>query len=384
MRQDSFDIAVIGAGIFGAWIARECVAAGYRVILVDQHSPGHSRASSGGETRVIRCAYGPDAIYTRMAQQSLVLWQRAFADLGKPELFVPAGTLWMAREGDQAAQQSVAQLQTNGIEHEILDDDQLAQRFPQIAVPPGGLAIHEPGGGALLARRAVQAIAADAIGSGCVFRQTRVLPMAGSGLIDALPVADGPALHAQQYIFACGPWLGKLLPAQLSTRIFPSRQEVFYFGIAAGVTRFSAQQMPAWMDFDRHWYGIPDIEARGFKLACDAHGPVIDPDLAERIPSEAGIAAARDFMRTRFPTMAGAPLLAAEVCQYENTSNGDLLIDRHPNCPNAWIAGGGSGHGFKLAPAVAKHLLARMREETGAEPRFSYDSKGEQQHRAVH
>jgi glycine/D-amino acid oxidase-like deaminating enzyme len=90
-------------------------------------------------------------------------------------------------------------------------------------------------------------------------------------------------------------------------------------------------------------------------------------------------------MERRFPGLRGAPLNEARVCQYENSANGDLLIDRHPDRPNVVLVGAGSGHGFKHGPAVGAYAAKLV---TGAlarpEPRFSLASKGERQARAVH
>jgi monomeric sarcosine oxidase len=384
MQATRYDTAVIGAGVFGAWIAWHLASAGERVLLVDQYGSGHTRASSGGETRVIRMAYGPDAVYTRMSQRSLQQWQALFTALGRPELFQRTGVLWMARRDNAAAGQSLAVLADCAVEHQVLDAEELRRRYPQIAVPGDGWAIFEPGSGGLLARRAVQAVVADACRKGVAVVNDRVLPVGGIGRLAALRTANGRTLHADRHVLACGPWLGKLLPDLLGPRIFPTRQEVCYFGVPAGDHRFTAPQMPTWMDFDRDWYGLPDIEGRGFKLACDVHGPAIDPDSAERVPSAEGIAAARALMATRFPALADAPLIAAEVCQYENTSNGDFLIDRHPDFDNLWIAGGGSGHGFKHGPAVGEYLTGVLRGDTAPEPRFSLASKQTVQRREVH
>ena len=138
------------------------------------------------------------------------------------------------------------------------------------------------------------------------------------------------------------------------------------------------------MDFDREWYGLADIGGRGFKLACDVHGSPIDPDTAQRTPSVEGVAKAREFVARRFPALAGAPLIAAEVCQYENTSNGDFIIDQHPDYDNLWIAGGGSGHGFKHGPAVGEYLSGLLTGNGAPQPRFSLAGKQTTQSRQVH
>jgi monomeric sarcosine oxidase len=384
-----YDTAVIGAGVFGAWTAWHLRRAGQRVLLVDKYGPASARASSGGETRVIRMAYGPDAVYTRMSQRSLGMWKGFFARIARPELFRETGVLWMATAADAAAAQSVTTLEQLGIAHQVFDADAITQRWPQIVVPPGGWAILEPGSGGLLARHAVQAVVEDCVRDGVALRIDEVPALvnggpAGDGLVADIGTASGETINADRFVFACGPWLGSVLPDVLRGRIFPTRQEVFYFGVAAGDRRFASPALPVWLDFGRDWYGFPDIDGRGFKLAHDSHGETIDPDSMERLPSAACIAQAREFLGLRFPALAAAPLLGAEVCQYENTSNGDFVIDRHPAFDNVWIAGGGSGHGFKHGPAVGEYLVERMLNDGPIEPRFGLASKKTEQKREVH
>jgi len=178
-----------------------------------------------------------------------------------------------------------------------------------------------------------------------------------------------------------------MFPSLLGNRIFPTRQEVFFFAPEAGDDRFLPERLPGWADFNGGdiYYGFPDLESRGFKIAHDAHGPRFDPDSGDRRPSEAGLADVRAFLARRFPVLASRPMVESRVCQYENSSNGDLLIDRHPQWGKTVLVGAGSGHGFKHGPAVgrlAADLLTGRVDK--AAPRFSLDSKGDVQHRQVH
>ena len=382
--SDSYDAVVIGAGVFGAWTAWHLQRAGQRVLLIDQYGPASARASSGGETRVIRMGYGADEIYTRMARQSLADWQEFFARTGQPELFRDTGVLWLADADAVRARQSVAVLARNGIRHEVIEGDALARRYPQIVIPPDGWAVLEPDSGIVLARRAVQAVVADVLRSGGELRIDQVCAPSGETRLATIKTASGNTIRAGRFVFACGPWLGALLPDVLGGRIFPTRQEIYYFGIAAGDRRFVAPALPVWLDFGRDYYGMPDIDGRGFKIAHDAHGEAIDPDTMERTPTALRIAHARDFLARRFPALAAAPLLGAEVCQYENSWNGDFVIDRHPAFDNVWIAGGGSGHGFKHGPAVGAHLAARMLADAPVEPRFAIANLRTAQQREIH
>src|SRR5215470_12853611 len=97
--QKTYDVAVIGAGVFGAWTAWHLAKRGQRVVLIEAYGPAHSRASSGGETRIIRMGYGADELYTRWAQLSLVQWKE-FLAATKQSLFVETGVLWMAGKDD--------------------------------------------------------------------------------------------------------------------------------------------------------------------------------------------------------------------------------------------------------------------------------------------
>jgi sarcosine oxidase len=380
--RPAFDVAVVGAGVFGAWTALHLRRAGRRVVLLDAYGPASSRASSGGETRVIRMGYGADEIYTLSSLRSLPQWQALARESGL-ELFVPTGVLWMAREKDRLSLDSLATLSRLGIAHERLERDELERRFPQIDFGPVTWGILEPESGALLARRAVMAAVRQGIREGVVSLPGRVLPPSGKGpLVDVL-LSNGDSVSASVFVFACGPWLPALFPDLLDGRIVPTRQEVFYFGPPGGETRFSAPAMPVWADFADEIYGLPDIEARGFKVALDRHGPPVDPDTLERSVTQETLAAVRAYVGRRFPALGKAPLVASEVCQYENTSSGDFLIDRHPEHENAWLVGGGSGHGFKHGPAVGEYVAARLADARPVETRFSLATKEKARRRTV-
>lgn len=174
----------------------------------------------------------------------------------------------------------------------------------------------------------------------------------------------------------------KLFPDLLGDRIFPTRQEVIYVGPPAGDARFSPPALPAWIDFGEEMYGIPDIEARGFKIALDRHGSPFDPDTGERVPGET-FSAVRAYLARRFPALRDAPIVTAEVCQYENTCSGDFLIDRHPHLENVWLLGGGSGHGFKHGPAVGEYVARLVTEDGVPDQRFQLATKEPIQKRAI-
>jgi glycine/D-amino acid oxidase-like deaminating enzyme len=275
-----------------------------------------------------------------------------------------------------------------GVVHERLGRAELERRWPQIDFGPNTWAIHEPESGFLVAFHAVQAVVQMAEATGVEYLQEAVVPPPpGKGRLGSVTTRSGKTVSAGTFVFACGPWLPKVFPGLLGERIFPTRQEVFYFGPAPGDTRFRAPAMPVWVDFAEEIYGIPDFKGRGFKVAPDRHGPAFDPDTGSRVVTPETLAKVRDFVARRFPALKDAPLVGSEVCQYENTSNGDFLIDRHPERENVWLVGGGSGHGFKHGPAVGEYVTARVLGEEGdgqAEARFSLATKEKFQKREVY
>jgi sarcosine oxidase len=378
----SYDAAIAGAGVFGSWIAYHLRQPGLRVALIDPYGPGNSRASSGGESRIIRMGYGPDEIYTQWSKRSLALWKGVFDRIGE-SIFHRTGVLWMAREKDPYTTATIETLKKVRVEFEELNKSELEHRYPQINFGEIGWAVYEPESGALMARRAVQALALETIDNGVEYFCDEVMAPAGSGDLAEITTRGGRRISAGTFIFSSGPWLPKLFPVLLKERIHPTRQEVFFFGTPAGNSRFRSPQMPIWIDFGAQIYGLPDLENRGFKIALDRHGPSFDPDTDDRTASEEILKEVRQFLYQRFPEMENAPVVESRVCQYENTSNGDLLIDRHPDFTNVWLIGGGSGHGFKHGPALGEYVAARILEGGEIEKRFTLATKGTVRKRSI-
>jgi len=382
--QKRFDVAVIGAGVFGAWTAWHLARRGQRVVLIDAYGPAHSRASSGGESRIIRMGYGADEIYTRWSQRSLVQWKELFAAKAQQELFQETGVLWLSGGDDARFQQTAATLTRCSVPFELMDVKELEKRFPQIGLAGITAGLLEPHSGALMARRSVAAVAGDAVQQGAEYRNGQVLRPAGLGRVHHVATNHGENIAAGQFVFACGPGLGKVFPDVLGSRIFPSRQEVFFFGVPAGDARFAPPALPTFLFQADESYGMPDLEARGLKIALDRHGERTDPDTQSRIVSASAIEEIRRYVALRFPALKDAPIVETRVCQYENTSNGDFLIDRHPAMENVWFVGGGSGHGFKHGPALGEYVAGQLLDGAAAEHRFSLATKDTHQKRAVY
>jgi sarcosine oxidase len=379
-------IAVVGAGVFGAWTAHHLQQQGHRVTLIDAWGPAHTRSSSGGESRLTRAAYGKDDIYTRMAMESLPQWKALSAISGLP-IFVAAGVLFFFPTEEPYVRDSIAAHKKFGLSTDVLNQADMARRFPMIDFDGVHIGLYEPGFGALMARRSVLTLVDRFVKAGGTYMMGVSEPPNGTGAeLKEIRLSSGERITAERFVFALGPWLGKLFPDVIGRRIEPTRQEVFFFAPPAGDRRFLPGAMPGWADFNGGdiFYGFPDLESRGVKFAHDAHGALVDPDTQSRQPTEAALAEIIAYRDRRFPALRGAPLTEARVCQYENSSNGDFLIDFHPRLKNVLLVGGGSGHGFKHGPEVGRYAAARLLGSGKVEPRFSLATKSEVHHREVH
>jgi glycine/D-amino acid oxidase-like deaminating enzyme len=284
-----------------------------------------------------------------MVARALQLWQEN-EQRWNLKLFFRTGVLWMASADDSYERAALPMMKEAGIHFEKLPAADCAKRWPQINFED----IYEPDSGYLAARRSCEAVLNAFLKQGGEYRQVQTTPgPIKANRMQGIGATSGEMLNADSYVFACGPWLGKVFPV-LATIITPTRQEVLFFGTAAGDLQFTETQLPVWIDAKRRFYGIPGNHWRGFKIADDTRGPAIDPTTMERRISDEALAQARTYLRRRFPGMADAPLLESRVCQYENSSDQNFILDRHPDAENVWIVGGGSGHGFKHGPVIGE------------------------------
>jgi len=381
-KSRSWDAIVVGAGVFGVWTAHHLQQAGKKVLLVDGNGPANARASSGGETRMIRSDYGTDAIYTKMSNASLVEWKKLSQQAELP-LFHQTGVLFFFQQMVDYARSSIETHKELKLPLEVLDARALKKGFPQFDFSGVEFGLYEVGFGALMARRAVQHLVSNFVKSGGTFRQA----------LASAPNADGHSLQignrreiTDHIIYACGPWMRTLLPKILEEKLFVTRQEVAFVAPPSGSTDFGFGSLPGWADYNDGdlYYGFPDIEGRGFKIAHDKHGEAFDPEYGDRQTTKESLDRLQTYMTRRFPSLANAPFIGDRVCQYSNSSNGDFLIDRHPEFENIILLGAGSGHGFKHGPEVGR-MAAMLAQDTTLKPveRFSLATKATHHKRTV-
>jgi glycine/D-amino acid oxidase-like deaminating enzyme len=348
-------IAVIGAGAFGGWAALFLLRKGFKVTLVDAWGAGHSRSSSGDETRVIRSTYGANEQYFDLNVRALELWKENQQRWNK-NLFYNTGVLWMCyEEKSSVVDDSIPFTKKHKMEYEYLTTGEMQKRFPAINTQDIHHSWFDPYGGYLKARESCQAVAEAFIVEGGTMIQSLVQPGAiAKSKMEGILLSTGNKLEADAYLFACGPWMGKIFP-EMKNVITCTKQEAYYFGVPADASALF-DSMPVWVDVDgkNFYYGIPGNASRGFKIGVDIRGETFDPTHGERTINPDVLTKARKFIGHRFPKLKDAPLVENRVCPYENSTDGNFLFSGHPEASNVILLGGGSGHGFKHGPALGE------------------------------
>jgi glycine/D-amino acid oxidase-like deaminating enzyme len=337
--------AIIGAGVFGSSLAWWLARAGWDVTLVDQYEPGDPRATSGGETRLLRCGHGEDRLYPESAWRARSLWRELEAECGQ-ELLVECGLAWFAHREDGWEGSSERVMAAAGIPRERVDPGAAERLFPSLTVDDLAFVLLEPHAGVLRAQAAVQALAAQAVAHGARLVRGRARPDGGRAVLE-----DGTVIEAERVVWACGGWLAGLFAGLVELRV--TRQELFFYDAGP-----DWRAVPGWVDFDRALYGTGDLDGLGVKAAHDPDGPPLDPDAALPLPTEASERLVRGLAAARFPALADAPLKGSKSCRYELSGDGHFVVGEHPEHADVWFVGGGSGHGFKHGPALAERIAA--------------------------
>ena len=342
---------VIGAGVFGASLADRLARDDWDVTLVERLEPGHPRAESGGETRLIRSLHGPDAFYMASARRGLELWRELDGVLEE------SGLAWFARREDGWEADGERVLRAAGVPVERIDPGEASRLFPSLTVDDLAFVLYEPEGGVLRAADGVRALVSRA-------REAGARLVTGEARPDGAAVRLGDdRLEADAVIWACGAWLGRLFPELVSMRV--TFQQLTLFDVPPD------WRGPGWVDFDAAFYGHGLVEPHGMKVAADHDGVEVDPDERPLEATPEAAAQAREYLSHRFPALAGAPVCGTPACHYGLTADGQFVFDRHPEHPGVWLLGGGSGHGYKHGPALAEHVAAVLAGRAEPEPRFA-------------
>ena len=356
------DVIVIGAGAFGAWTALTLRERGVKVTLVDAYGPGNPRATSSGQSRQIRYGYGDREAYTRSAVRAMRLWKAREAEWGV-QLLYPGTRILMGERANAHLEAQKNIFDRLSLPYEMVKHDELSHRWPQISFDGMEEAFVEPDVAMIRARDAILKIVEVFERHGGTTKIARAMPGSASGRrMNAVTLGGTETLHADTFVFACGPWLPKVFPALLARKLTTTRCDVVFFGQPAGDTRFSWPNFP---QLNGEMSTYPVFSGGGGLKVIPVGGGSLDPDEAERIVAPEQVRRAREYLARRVPALKDQPITDSLVCQFEMAADEDFLIDKHPDYDNVWIAGGGSAHGFKHGPVLGEYIAGRVSGDAG-------------------
>ena len=394
----TFDVLVVGGGIMGVWAAIHARKRGATVALADQFAPTHEHGSSHGDGRIYRFAYTED-LYVDMMEHSLPLWLELQAHAGEP-LLQKTGGLNMASINGGRLNDQASLYERRGIPYERLSARASNERFPQIRLSPGDEALYQADFGVLFASKCVAAAWDYATALGV----TTMTPFRASTLkahgsnVHAVDGVDGEAILARSVVFAPGAWISGLAADLLQLRIptHVSAETVCYYAPKDGAPDHSYRSMPCFIPEYSNglgnfgYYGLPMIDIPGIKASAHYAGPVIHPDrrprsaggmgscagavdAAEDAAAAAKVAAVIEstnrLIADKFPHVESEPF-QTQSCLYTTTPDHDYILSDVPTIERVVVAGGGSGHAFKMAPAIGEASAALA---LGEPPPFSLE-----------
>lgn len=360
------DFAVIGAGNFGVWTAYHLRAMGASVLLIDAWGPGNSRSTSGDETRGVRTSYGDrphGEQWMRWASRAIGRWQSWDDTVAREQgtrLFFTTGDVILRSSWDSYITQTRTLFEKVGIRHAVLPVDEVRYRWPVIDTSAMQAAVYEPDAGVLRSRRACESVAAEFRRLGGAITVARATPTyQEDGQLQGVQLDDGRRITAGTYVFACGPWLGKVFPEVMARRLRTPIGSVFYLGMPMGNHAFEFPNLPSWsITPTTGWPSLP-LDNRGFRVRMGG-APASDPDLSQRTIDPSNHERLRTFLGNTFPLMRDAPILETRSCHYEGTPTRNFTIAPHPDMSNVWIAGGGNAESFKFGPVLGKYIAQRL------------------------
>jgi glycine/D-amino acid oxidase-like deaminating enzyme len=360
------DILIIGAGIFGVTAALELRRRQYRVTVIERGPLPHPLASSTDISKVVRMEYGTDVQYMAMVEAALPGWRQWNEELGET-LFHKTGVLMLAQAPMAPGgyeYESYQLLRQRGHQPERLQGDEISRRFP--AWQPG---VYQDGfyhaqGGFVESGRLLEKLIAQAVTQGVHFYAHQpVSGLAGSQQrITGVRLANGDSYQADHVVIAAGTWTPLLLP-ELAPHMRTIGQPVFHLQTAVP-DLFTPSHFPVFTAAvaQTGWYGFPLHPRQGvIKIANHGVGRLVSRETAAPSVTAADEEAARRFVQQTFPTLATAPIVHSRCCLYNDTLDGHLWLDHHPEREGLTVASGGSGHGLKFGPVLGP-LIADLVE----------------------
>jgi glycine/D-amino acid oxidase-like deaminating enzyme len=385
----SYDVCVVGAGIFGLTAAVELQMRGFSTAIFDPGPIPHPLAASADISKIVRMEYGSDEDYMNLVRRSMPGWHK-WNNESTETLFHQTGILLCKRSTMKPGDfeyESYQLLKKHGYHPERLCTDEISHRFP--AWKPGVYidGFYDRFGGFAESGKVIDFLKQKAKILGVTIVQGNAIHkiLFDSSKVQGVKSKTGEEFVCGQVIVAAGSWTPFLVP-QTTEIMRVTGHPVFHLKVDKPEL-YDPAVFPVFMAdiANAGWYGFPLHPSEGIiKIANHGDGLELHPQEDERIVSKKDQKNLKQFLKSAFPGLVNATITYTRRCLYCDTLDEHFLIDNHPEIEGLIVASGGSGHGFKFGPVLGA-LIADVAEKK-ANPwidKFSWrslhkDTRGEE------
>jgi sarcosine oxidase subunit beta len=345
--MDTFDVGIVGAGVHGASAAYHLASRGVRVVIFERWMP--AGGPTGRSSAVCR-AYYTNTFLARAARDSIAMLQNFEEITGVDAGFRRTGLLFLHPPEDEAdVRASAVRLNELGIATEVFDTERLAEVYPAFDLGGIGVGALEPDAGYADPHATTDGLFRRAVQLGTTARTgVRVLGVEASEDGVTISTDDGERTSCSRLLIAAGPWT-RPLAAQVGVDLPLTVERHVVATFAWG----SAEPAPAHGDLIGGYYFRP--EGENLYLVGPVHPAAqADPDVFDAEIREDETRSLAAAVVRRLPHLAASEIHGGWASLYDVSPDWQPVIGQV--APNVFVDAGTSGHGFKLAPALGKHV----------------------------
>ncbi len=379
-----FDVIVVGLGAVGSATSWQLARRGARVLGIDRYTPPHDQGSSHGHSRITRLAVGEGAEYVPLAQRSHHIWRELESALGI-QLMVTTGGLILGPSDGRSEMHgradfvgsTIALAQQFGIAHELLNADQIADRFPQFQLRGDERGYFEPEAGVLRPEHCVDAQLQMARRAGATLvkgEAVQGLSTTGEAEPGTVTVTtDRDHYRAREVVVCAGNWLPALAGGRFALSLKVQRQTLHWFRpdqpAAYAPDRFPVFIWSHGPESADSFYGFPMADdVPGVKVATQQYEQVTTPEeMDRRVAPHESVAMHAHHVRGRLRGVSDLRVHAA-ACAYTVAPDSRFVVERHPQMPGVLVVSACSGHGFKHSAAMGECVAQMLLEGSSAIP----------------
>jgi sarcosine oxidase len=350
-----YDVIVVGLGVMGASACWQLARRGAKVLGLDAHGLPNTRGSSHGHTRIFRIAYFEHEDYVPLLRRSLAGWLE-LEEQAQTRLLTLTGGLYIGAPDSDLIRGSMTAARQHSLPFDLHHNLELRELYPQFALGPSMSAFMEANAGYLRAEDSISTLVRLAAEQGADVHSGEAClrwDSAGGGI----KIEASNAIYSAAKLILCpGPFGNSILQTDVF-QLEPTRQVVGWFAPRSPELA-TPERLPVWaaeLADGSFYYGVPDVEGTGVKLASHRRGPIVDPHQPQPEPTDEERVDLQRLADSWMPSTAGE-LTNAIACLYENSPDGHFILGAHPAHDNVFMFCGGSGHGFKFAPVVGEVL----------------------------